>query len=298
MDYDAIVIGVGAMGAATLEQLSRRGVRALGVEQSSVPNASGSSGGDTRLIRKAYFEHPDYVPLLERAYDNWRDVEARSGERLLFETGAVYIGPPDGDLMAGSLAAAREHGLRLDELSAADVERLHPQFRVPRGLVAGYEPAAGFVMSGRSISAFASLALQQGAHLSTHTRVEDWEASASGVRVVTSQGTFSADRLVIAGGSWNSRLLQVPDLSLTVTRQPLFWTAPNRPSQFALDEFPCWAAQSADHGGVFYGFPGGVPGATQAGVKFAHHFPGRPCLPDGARPEPGIDEYRQLLDAV
>ena len=81
MGYDVIVIGVGAMGAATLEQLSRRGAKVLGIEQSWVPNATGSSGGETRLIRKAYFEHPDYVPLLERAYQNWRDIEERSGRR-------------------------------------------------------------------------------------------------------------------------------------------------------------------------------------------------------------------------
>ena len=118
MDYDVIVIGVGAMGAATLEQLSRRGASVLGIEASSVPNADGSSGGDTRLIRKAYFEHPDYVPLLERAYENWRDIEDRSGERLLLQTGAMYIGPPQGELMAGSFGAARQHGLLLEKLTS------------------------------------------------------------------------------------------------------------------------------------------------------------------------------------
>ena len=92
--YDVIVIGLGAMGSAALDQLARRGAAVLGLERYGIPHEQGSSGGDTRLIRKAYFEHPDYVPLLQRAYSNWDDLEARSGERVLFRTGAVYIGRP------------------------------------------------------------------------------------------------------------------------------------------------------------------------------------------------------------
>ncbi|MFP6836393.1 MAG: N-methyl-L-tryptophan oxidase [Pseudomonadales bacterium] len=298
MGYDVIVIGVGAMGAATLEQLSRRGAKVLGIEQSLVPNADGSSGGETRLIRKAYFEHSDYVPLLERAYQNWRDIEERSGTRLLFPTGALYLGPPLGELIAGSLSAARIHDIALEELSRAELETRYPQFCVPPDYAAAYEPDAGFVMSGRSIEAFAALACEQGADLLTQTRVEGWRADASGVEVVTSAGLHRGDKLVIAGGSWNHRLLSIDGLALTVTRQPLFWVSPKRAEQFELGRFPCWALERDECEGVFYGFPGAVPGVEQAGVKFAHHHPGQPCLPDEARADAKTVEYKVLRDSV
>lgn len=298
MNYDVIVIGVGAMGAASLEQLSRRGASVLGIEASSVPNAEGSSGGDTRLIRKAYFEHPDYVPLLERAYENWRDIEDRSGERLLLQTGALYIGPPQGELISGSAGAAQEHGLLLENLTSEDVQRLHPQFRVPPGYVAAFEAQAGLVMSQRSIAAFAALAVGHGADLQTHTSVEAWRADAHGVEVVTGAATHRCGHLVIAGGSWNADLLAIPGLALTVTRQPLFWISPQHPAQFELQRFPCWALEHRDHPGVFYGFPGALPGVGQSGVKFAHHHPGQTCLADSPRAQVQTAEYQALRDAV
>src|SRR5882724_8267149 len=101
--FDVIVIGVGAMGAAACWQLARRGVRVLGLEQFSLVHALGSSHGHTRMIRLAYYEHPDYVPLLRRAYQLWDQLEAISGQKLLYRTGGIYIGPVDGELVGGSL---------------------------------------------------------------------------------------------------------------------------------------------------------------------------------------------------
>src|SRR5438067_12854062 len=109
--YDVIVVGVGAMGASTCWHLARRGVRVLGLEQFDIPNARGSSHGFSRMIRMAYYEHPDYVPLLRRAYELWHELEEASGQKLLHLTGGLYLGPPDGGLVAGSLRAARQHGL-------------------------------------------------------------------------------------------------------------------------------------------------------------------------------------------
>src|SRR5687767_3554376 len=105
--YDVIVVGVGAMGAATCYQLARRGVRVLGLEQFSIVHGFGSSHGHTRMIRLAYFEHADYVPLLRRAYQLWEELEAASGERVLYRTGGIYMGPPEGEVVAGTTAAAR-----------------------------------------------------------------------------------------------------------------------------------------------------------------------------------------------
>src|SRR3954462_10780051 len=124
--YDVIVIGVGAMGAATCDQLARRGVRVLGLEQFGLVHAMGSSHGHTRMIRLAYYEHPDYVPLLRRAYALWDELEARTGERVLYRTGGIYMGPPDGEVVSGALSAARRHGLAHESLTHTDLAKRHP----------------------------------------------------------------------------------------------------------------------------------------------------------------------------
>src|ERR1700712_4844930 len=121
--YDVIVVGVGAMGAATCYQLARRGVRVLGLEQFAIPHALGSSHGSSRMIRLAYYEHPDYVPLLRRAYALWDELEAMSGQKLLFRTGGLYMGPADGEIVGGSLQSARQHGLSHELLTRDELRK-------------------------------------------------------------------------------------------------------------------------------------------------------------------------------
>src|SRR4051795_11628449 len=110
-DFDVIVVGLGAMGSAAAFHLARRGVRVLGLEQFDIPHALGSSHGYSRMIRLAYYEHPDYVPLLRRAYQLWDELEKMSGQKLLYITGGIYMGPPSGEVVGGALKAARMHGL-------------------------------------------------------------------------------------------------------------------------------------------------------------------------------------------
>src|SRR5258705_6349934 len=109
MSYNAIVLGIGGMGSAAAYHLARRGRRVLGLEQFSLGHELGSSHGVTRIIRLAYQEHPSYVPLLRRAYDLWREMEGRAGERLLFITGGMDIGAAEGEMVRGSLRSCREH---------------------------------------------------------------------------------------------------------------------------------------------------------------------------------------------
>jgi sarcosine oxidase len=101
--YDAIVVGVGGMGSATVYHLARRGVRVLGLERFDIPNERGASSGVNRIIRLAYMEHPSYVPMLRRVYELWRELEHLVGERLLIVTGSIDAGPEDSHNVAGSL---------------------------------------------------------------------------------------------------------------------------------------------------------------------------------------------------
>src|SRR5262252_10674423 len=126
MDFDVIVVGVGGMGSAATWQLARRGRRVLGIERFDIPHAMGSSHGVTRIIRLPYYEDPRYVPLLRRAYELWREIEAAAGERLLITTGSIDSGPEDGELFQGALASARQHHLVHQVLTSAQVSDRFP----------------------------------------------------------------------------------------------------------------------------------------------------------------------------
>src|SRR5258708_3473955 len=135
---DVIVIGLGADGSAAAAHLARRGVTVLGLEAFPRGHTNGSSGGLTRVIRLAYYEHPDYVPLLKRAWTLWRELEASTGEVLLRQTGGVYAGPRDGELVGGALRSAREHLL---EPGPPDPAALHPRLPPFRSYQGGAGPA-------------------------------------------------------------------------------------------------------------------------------------------------------------
>jgi sarcosine oxidase len=297
--HDVIVVGLGAMGAAALHHLAARGVRALGIERFGIAHDQGSSGGETRLIRKAYFEHLDYVPLLERAYELWRALEDEAGQTLLHEVGTVYIGPPEGEVVAGSRLAAARHGLALDELDDHALAAEFPQFRRPEGYAALFEPDAGFLLSAQAIRAHVEGALVRGADVVVGERVVGWRAWRGGVEVITDRASYSAGSLVLAAGSWSGQLLADLGISLTVTRQPLFWTQPADPAQFALGRCPCWAVQMAERPGMYYGFPG-LPArlSAQLGAKLAHHLAGEPVDPDVARQPAEREEFEAVLAAV
>lgn len=297
--FDVIVAGLGAMGSAALDHLSGRGVRVLGIEPFGIPHGHGSSGGETRLIRKAYFEHPDYVPLLQRAYANWRALEADTGDSLLHTVGVLYLGEPDGELVAGSARSAADHRLALERVDEPVLARDFPGFRCPQGYVALWEEEAGFLLCERAVRAHVARGLHRGARIATGERVLDWRAHADGVEVTTDRRRYAAGTLVLTAGSWSSRLLPGLDLPLRVTRQPLFWLQPARPEAFALGRMPCWAVQRTDAPGLFYGFPA-LPGqlSAQLGVKVAHHTPGDLADPEVERVPATHSECQAVLDAM
>src|ERR671937_3311750 len=129
-NYDVIVVGLGAMGSAATYALATRGLRVLGLDAHHPPHSHGSHHGESRIIRKAYYEHPAYVPLLERAFAAWRELEERAHTALLRQTGGLMIGPPTGELVPGVLASVREHHLPHELLSSEVLGARHPQFRV------------------------------------------------------------------------------------------------------------------------------------------------------------------------
>src|SRR2546427_7819848 len=133
--YDALVAGLGAHGSAAAYHLAKRGQSVLGFDRFARGHTLASFGGLSRIIRLSYYEHPSYVPLLKRAWAQWRELERDSGETLLTQTGGLYMGPPDGELVAGSLASARAHGLAHELIHNAELRPGYPGFAVHPYLV-------------------------------------------------------------------------------------------------------------------------------------------------------------------
>ncbi|HXF56882.1 MAG TPA: N-methyl-L-tryptophan oxidase [Actinomycetota bacterium] len=251
--FDAVVVGLGGMGSAACFHLARRGWRVLGLEQFDLVHPFGSSHGLTRIIRLAYSEHPAYVPLLHRAYELWHELENLHGERLLWTTGSLEGGTPEGQTFQGALEAARRHGLPHEVLSGEEVGRRWPAFRLPPEARMVYQPDGGFLASEECIVAHVRQALAAGAELHWRERVQEWGGLEDGVWVRTDRGRYEARRLVVSAGAWVGKLL--PDLSgLAVPeRQVLGWFLPRRPERFRLGALPVWVVQ--DEEARWYGFP-------------------------------------------
>ncbi len=266
--YDAIVIGTGGVGSAAAYHLARRGARVLGLDRFPGGHANGSSHGQTRIIRKAYFEHVDYVPLLNRAYELWTQLQEEVGEQLYHDVGLIEIGPPDGIVIPGVLASARQHGLRVDKLTASEATERFPGFAVPDDSVAVFEQDAGFLMVERCVLAFLSVAEKHGAELRYGETVLDWNSTASGVTVRTDRATYSASKLLIAAGAWSRYLLSSLGIKLRVLRKHLHWYA-TTDACYRVDS-GCPGFFYEVPGGHFYGFPQ----IDERGVKVADHTGG------------------------
>ncbi|HEV8420242.1 MAG TPA: FAD-dependent oxidoreductase, partial [Actinomycetota bacterium] len=183
--YDAIVLGLGGMGSASAFRLARRGWRVLGLERFDVLHPYGSSHGLNRIIRLAYSEHPSYVPLLRRAYELWHDLENLDGRQLLYTTGSLEGGLPDGDVFAGARRAAELHDLPHEALTGTEVNRRWPGYRLPAGYGVVYQPDGGFLASEECILAHDRQAMAAGAELHWREQVLEWGTREDGVWVRT-----------------------------------------------------------------------------------------------------------------
>jgi sarcosine oxidase len=254
--FDVIVVGLGAMGSAAAAHAAARGQRVLGLEQFQPGHAEGSSHGRSRVIRLAYFEHPAYVPLLRRAYELWRRLEADTGRRLLQMTGGLMIGAANSAVVSGSLRSAREHGLEYELLDAGALHRRFPPFTPRQEIVALFEKEAGSLFPEDCIGSHLEVATRHGATLGLDERVEDWRVvSTDTIEVITTRAAYRCGRLILTPGPWAASLFKLPRLPLEVEPQVLYWFDPSGGSApFAPERFPIYIWDEG--GGVqFYGFP-------------------------------------------
>ena len=198
--FDAIVLGVGGMGSAALFELARRGRRVLGLEQFSLGHVHGSSHGHTRIIRKAYYEHPDYVPLVERAYERWRELEQLSGQTLLSVCPCLSLGRPDSELITGVQRSAAEHHLAIELLSNAELRQRYPQFVGDDDQVGVLERSAGILFVEQCVAAHIEAARRLGAVVHEQEEALSWQVHGDGVTVQTAHGELLGEASSADGG--------------------------------------------------------------------------------------------------
>lgn len=291
--YDVIVVGVGGMGSATVHQLAKRGRRVLGLERYDVPHGMGSSHGETRIIRLAYYEHPSYVDLLRRAFELWRDIQTQAGEQLLHTTGSIDAGPASSWVFEGSLRSVLEHDLAHEVLTSAELRRRYAAWRLPPETMALYQPDGGFLLPERCIVSFVKAAQAAGADVRAREHVVGWEPIGDGVRVVSNRATYHADRLAITAGAWSSGLLPFLEPLAVPERQVLGWFQPTRPELFGADAFPVFNVLVDE--GRFYGFPvHGVPGLKLG----KYHHLRQDVDPDDFEREPRLEDEWLLREFV
>ncbi len=266
--FDVVVAGLGAMGSAALFHLARRGLSTLGLDQFAPPHLHGSSHGETRVIREAYFEDPRYVPLVQRAYDLWSELEQLSGEHLYLKTGGIMIGSPASAVLSGTLGSVREHRLPHEHLDSSQIATRFPEFRPDPGMEGVLEPRAGILHPERCVAAHLQLAARAGAHIRTNEKVHEWSQDPTGVVIQTAHDTYHAKRLVLAAGPWISSLLPSHRQLFQVERQVLLWFKSLDSTLFRPDSFPIhlWEYEPEK---MFYGFPD-----LGSGVKVAFHHQG------------------------
>ncbi len=293
--FDIIVVGLGAMGSATAYHLAARGARVLGLDRYTPPHAHGSSHGESRIIRELYYEHPLYVPLLQRAYDRWDALEQDAGvDGLLNITGGLMIGRPDSALIAGVRRCAAEHGLPAVDMSRAQMRTRYPQFAVPDDAVVVLDERAGYLDPERCVQAHLKVAARHGAQLRTNEPALSWRLAGDGVEVTTARGTYTAGRIVISAGAWASELLGTHAPPLSLERQVLLWfDPPGAVAQWEPTHCPIYMAEFAD-GGFIYGFP-----KLARGLKAAVHYQGEAFNhPDALRRTSDAADEARVRSAV
>jgi monomeric sarcosine oxidase len=287
-NYDVAIIGLGTMGSFAAVELAKRGCSVAGFDQFTPPHGRGAHSGATRIYRVAYAEGSGYVPLAQKAGVLWDQVSEETGKQLLHRTGMLYMGDPDGTFLREVADSASVYQLPIEALTADDVSRRYPAFRIPAHYAGLADPQAGWIDVDAAIASSLARAKNLGVECFFDRRVARWNAAAGEVRVHLENETISASSLIITAGAWSSDLLNGLGLPLKVKRKVIAWFDPVDPELFAPGRIPIFAF--ADD--WTYGFPA-VPGM---GVKMAIHAGGTYLAsPDNPVAAAGSDDLDPLI---
>ena len=295
------------MGSSACYYLSRRGYKVLGLEQFDISHEFGSHAGQSRIIRKAYFEHSDYVPLLNKAYENWKKLEEETGKqtrspdgRIYFRTGLLYFGPPDHPIIKGVKRSASLYEIEVERFNILSSAKKFPQFKVPEYFECLHEPDAGFITPEKTIRLYATLAKKSGSEIHPYEKVVNWEKIGDGIVVRTDKNNYHCSKLVITAGAWAGKMIPGFQDKLKITRQFVAWVKLKNENDYRLNNFPCWMIADNEKPGAYYGFPilptekFGEP----AGLKLAHHYAYNETDPDNVNRQVTADDEENLKYAL
>jgi sarcosine oxidase len=296
---EVIVVGLGAMGSAACFQLAARGASVIGIDQYTPPHPFGSTHGETRVTREAIGEGREYVPLVRRSHQLWREIEQESGAQLLTQCGIVVLAHPSSDFLGETRASARAYQIEHADLINAEVRSSFPMFTVDEEMVAYYEPGAGYVRPEAAVAAQLELARARGAQLRFGERVSKWSASRHGVTLTTDADTYQSGQLLLCAGAWIGELFPDARDAFVVYRQLLYWF-PIREGYAALRDMPgfIWDLggrhDEVVHLDGFYGFPA-IDGPN-GGLKVAAESYERRTTPDGYQHPATPGEARRMYE--
>ena len=280
-DFDAIVIGLGAMGSSTVYQLASHGIKVLGLEKFSLNHTNGSSHGKTRIIRTSYFHNPFYVPLVKRAFELWSNAQAESGRDLIKMTGALLYGLPDSTLITGGVTSSKKHNLPYEILDSQTAATRFPAFKADNDEVAFYEEGGGILFPEECIQAHTTLAEKSGAKLHFNDPVTRWDIRNGRAEVNTVNETYTANYLILSPGAWLTTLVPELRLPLQTERQTVFWFKPRTNEEiFTPRKMPVYVWQMKGEKYYYYGVPD-----VGDGVKAAKDHDGELTSPDQVRRE-------------
>ncbi len=276
---DVVVVGLGAVGSATLHRLALAGVRAIGIDRFDPPHDRGSTHGDSRITRLAIAEGAAYVPLVRRSHEIWRELEAETGEALLQQIGMLVIAEGDGapshgqaGFLGSTIAIAQAHAIPHEVLSSAEIRRRYPQFQVNDAERGFFEPSAGVLSPERCVALQLRLARQLGAVVRTGETMLSLERCGDGVAVITDKDRIEAARVVLTAGAWLPGLAGgTLSAAARVYRQTLLWFETDEPALYQPSHCPVFIWQ---HGPAeqdyLYGFPllPGTPGVKAASERY------------------------------
>lgn len=273
LDQNIIVIGGGVMGTSAALALARRGCKVTLLEQFDVGHDRGSSHGQSRILRYAYFEHPEYARMVQKVAPMWRAIEVDTGQSLMHRCGGLDIGPRDGELVTGSLRACRELGLEHEFLNGDDIGKRWP-FANMTELAGVYQPDACILRADQCVAALEELAIRDGVVVRPNTKVTSIEQQADHVVVETNDSQLHADHVIVTAGAWMRRLLEELDLPLTVVRKAVLYFNVTNLDAFDISRFPIYIVETGD--AYYYGFGK----MDQNGVKIGDHLGGEVVDPD------------------
>lgn len=293
-NFDVMVIGLGAAGSAAAFHLARTNKKVMGIDRFTPPHVFGSSHGESRIIRQAYFESPMYVPFVQAAMDAWLELAQLSGKKIFIKSKSLTLGNAGSAVIEGVLHSAEKYNLRHQYLSFEQIKRAFPALNPSANMVAVLEEEAGLLLPEVCIATHLDLAAKAGAILHFDEKVMSVEVNGGGVDVVTNRGRYRAGQVIISAGAWATELLPDLKLPLEVERRVVHWFKNKKTDdqRFLPDRLPVYIWEY-EPGQMFYGFPD-----LGNGIKIASTKKGVVSHPDQLNRKVDRTEIKVLEEIV